>query len=280
MPSLAALADAHQERLLARADRTADAAERAVRKVWLALMAAIKAGGPWFQVQRACVAALRSLPEAAHIVAEDLAGVAQDSARWTAETIAEKLTDRQALTLLRRRGLIEAERGDLTDLLIGVILPPISAEQVNQVLFAHGWLERLKSLTRLADPITLASRIASLVQDGVPISTIAREIRPVVQGVQTAARRTARTAGLWIAHSAELHTYETGLPELIEGYQVRAVLDHATRPEHRKRDGRKYYREPKSGQKGFGEMPRPPREADGTWSFNCRCWLSPILAAG
>lgn len=280
MPSLLEKIDAHQDRLLARADRTADAAERVVRRIWLDLVAAIKAGGPWFRVQRACAHILKSLPQAAHIVAEDLAGVAQDSAQWTAETLVEKLTERQAREVLRRRGvLFEAERGEVEQMLIGAILPTISVEQVNQVLFAHGWLDRLKAMTKLADPETLASRIASLVQDGFSISSIAREIRPVVQGVQASARRVARTAGLWIAHEAEFHTYEQ-LGTMVSGYQIHAVLDHATRPEHRKRDGRKYYREPRAGQRGFGEMPRPPREADGKWAFNCRCFLSPILAGG
>ncbi len=303
MPALAALADAHQERLLARADRTADAAERAVRAVWLDLLAVIRAGGPWFQVHAAASRVLRSLPGAAYVAIEDLVEVARDSAKWTAGAVVGKLDEAQRARVFSTKSptfipnanpfitesigsntelrafstLLETERGDPESLLVGLILPPIGRDDVLRVIYAAGWTERLQALTRLAAPEALASRIATLVTAGESIAKIAREIRPLVQGVQASARRVARTAGLWVAHSAELTTYE-GLSEIIEGYQVHAVLDHATRPEHRKRDGTKYYRVPKAGQKGFEEMPRPPREADGSWAFNCRCYLSPILA--
>jgi hypothetical protein len=286
MPSLTTLHDERQDLLLARADRTADAAERVVRRVWLDLLAAIREGGA--HVRTRCAAILRQLPHAAAIVAQDLAGVAQDSARWTARHVAAELTAEQRERVLRGRvlptgiypkveSLFEDERGQDDPLLVGLILPTLTGDQVNAVLRDHGWFDRIQKLTRLANPDTLAARIGALMQAGESIQKIAREIRPLVQGVQTSARRVARTAGLFIAHEAELATYE-GLAEMIEGYTIHAVRDHATRPEHLKRDGTKYYRNPKPGQRGLDEMPRPPREADGTWAFNCRCWLSPLLS--
>lgn len=280
MPSLVSLADAHQDRLLARADRSADAAERAVRQVWLAVLAAIKAGGPPHVVHAAVRHALRQLPAVAGVVRADLAGVAIDSARWSAATIAGKLTRRQRARLFEKEdgsGIAAAAIPDPSDnLVIGAILPTITAEQVNAVLYSSGWEGRIQALTRLASPDVLAARVGAMMRQGATIQQIAREIRPAVQGVQVVARRTARTAGLWIAHEAELHTYDQ-LGDMIEGYQIHAVLDHATRPEHRRRDGQKFYRVPRAGQKGFDQMPRPPREADGSWAFNCRCFLSPIL---
>lgn len=461
MPSLVSLADAHQDRLLARADRSADAAERAVRLVWIAVLAALKAGGPPHVVHAAVRHALRSLPGAVNEVRGELAGVARDSARWTAITLADKMTRRQRLRLFEKdegwwnrkkkkgrsqslyqivrdhggidpndssfrasfrdvsearevgikfgvfknggagldelaeelvelghivipedhhpgewllqelardaqsrhvshdeqhedalneyyrdyeaaagdhgqseieaalrfgeeAGVLEAQArgvegtgggdvfGDASEegiddsaitfdfggfdppdppkliaaasmpdpsdrLVIGAILPPITAEQVNAVLYASGWENRIQSLTRLVSADVLAGRVAMLATQGATIQTIASEIRPALQGVQAAARRTARTAGLYVAHEAELATYER-LGDMVEGYQIHAVLDHATRPEHRRRDGQKFYREPRAGHKGFDQMPRPPREADGSWAFNCRCFLSPILA--
>ena len=114
-----------------------------------------------------------------------------------------------------------------------------------------------------------------------PLQRIAADIRPAVQGVVTSARRVARTAGLWIAHEAELHVYEEGLSDIVVGYTVRAVVDEATRKKHRERNGTAYYRHPKAGQLGYDSMPRPPRESPkdgGGWSFNCRCFLDPILS--
>lgn len=272
--------DRRQDRLLARADRAADSAESVVRGVWLRLLAAVEAGGPYFVVRRRAAAALRSLPAAAHAVRAELGGVARDAARWAAEALAKTLTaDRRAKLLLRRRGVLEREDEPLADPLVGHILPSLTTGQVDAVLLRHGWGERLQALTRLVEPEALASEVATLVSGGKTIDEIARLIRPRVQGVQTAARRVARTAGLWVAHEAELHTYDQ-LGDLVVGYEVRAVLDHATRPEHRKRDGTKYYREPKAGQKGMKDMPHPPRESDGSWAFNCRCFLVPLLDQG
>ncbi len=282
MTTLATAAEAHQDRLLARADRSADAAERVVRKVWRRLLDVIKAGGSHFEVHAAALAALRSLPTVANNVLDDLAGTARDAAEWSAEAIVRRLTAAQREHILRtrpaqpRQPLLEDDRFREIEKLV---LPPLPLDRIHAVVYQAGWVERVQALTSLANPVVLAARIANGVQSGQSVAEIARDIRPALQGVQSAARRVARTAGLWIAHEAELHTYEQ-LGDMVRGYQVHAVLDHATRPEHRARDGRKYYREPKAGQDGFDEMPRPPRESpkDGsTWSWNCRCFLSPIL---
>jgi len=252
----------------------------------LQLLAAIAAGGHWFRIYAATRAALHMLPQAAKVVADDLVGVATDSAKWTARTVAKKLTKRQRFAVLERRTNLFPPGSESPfdepplDLIVGAILPPLTKEQIDRMVNAHGWTDRIQALTKLANPESLATQIASMWQAGKSVAEIAREIRPLVQGVQTSARRVARTAGLWIAHEAELHTYEQ-LGDIIEGYTVNAVLDHATRPEHRKRDGDKFYRVPGPGQKSFYEMPRPPRESpkDGNvWAFNCRCFLSPILA--
>jgi len=254
--------EAHQERLLARADQSADAAEAAVRKVWLAILSAIRRGGPWFCVYHGVTAALRSLPAVGHAVSQDLAQAAHDSARWTAEGIAPRLPR----TRLEDEGLA-----------VGVALPSLTADEVTRVVYASGWAKRLQHLTALTAPESLASRIAAAVQRGLTVQQIARDIRPVVQNVQTTARRVARTAGLYVAHEAEMRTYEK-LEGLVVGYRVRAVLDSRTRPEHRRRDGQEFYYHPRAGQRPMSECPHPPREADGTWAFNCRCFLTPILA--
>lgn len=80
-----------------------------------------------------------------------------------------------------------------------------------------------------------------------------------------------------VSGDEQLDMHERHAGDLIIGYQIHAVLDEQTRPEHRERDGTVYYRDPGPGQKGMDEMPRPPREADGNMAWNCRCMLTPVL---
>ena len=69
------------------------------------------------------------------------------------------------------------------------------------------------------------------------------------------------------------------LPRDLVGFQVHGILDERIRPAHRERNGNIYFKNPRYGQMGFDEMPNPPLEADGSTAFNCRCWLTPILAS-
>lgn len=279
MPRTIPGADAHQDRLLARADASADAAGAAVLRVWMALLRAIKAGGSWPVVWNAARHALHALPAVADSVTADLAAAHRDAATWTAHKLARTLPKYARAHLLRRRGLLEDATGE-TDLLASLLLPPLDAAAVRRVVFASGWTQTIRRLTRLAAPDALAARIATAVQQGLSVQRIAKEVRPLVDGVQASARRVARTAGLWVAHEAERDVYRGLEGDLIVGYTVRAVLDHATRPEHRARDGRQFFVRPTAGQRPMSECPHPPREADGSWAFNCRCWLAPILDVG
>lgn len=278
---------AHQDALLARADRTADAAEAAVARVWSLILAALQHPGPPYHVAQAVAHAARQLPPVGGAVLADLEAGAMDAARATARHLAARLPARAQARLVARgrrfprSGLLEDEGGPAVDL-VELILPPLLPEQVRRVVYGAGWLDKVRALTRLADPDLLAARVAAAVQAGWTVQQIAADIRPAVQGVVTSARRVARTAGLWVAHEAELHVYEEGLGDIVDGYAVRAVVDEATRRKHRERNGTQYYRRPKAGQLGFEDMPRPPRESPrdgGGWAFNCRCWLDPILSA-
>lgn len=278
---------AHQAALLRRADRSADAAEAAVGHVWRLILAALETPGPPHAVASRVAHAARQLPTVGANVLADLEAGARDAARLTAADIARRLPAR-AVARLRARGrrwhrpagLLEDETPVALEELADLILPPLLPSQVRAVVYRGGWWDRVAALSKLADPGVLAAKVAAGVQQGWTVQRIAADIRPAVQGVVTSARRVARTAGLWIAHSAELHVYEEGLGDIIEGFEVNAVLDRATRPEHRARHGTKYYRHPTGNQKGYDEMPQPPRESPrdgGKWSFNCRCFLSPLI---
>lgn len=130
-------------------------------------------------------------------------------------------------------------------------------------------------LTRLIDP----DRAARAVYDGIAAGKdrrgIAADLGELFGGFESSARRVARTEGLRVSTESALAASEQ-IADLIPAYQVLAVLDSRTRPDHRARSGTIYYRSPGRGQKGFGEMPRPPIEADGRLSWNCRCVLAPV----
>ena len=171
---------------------------------------------------------------------------------------------------------VDIETSALPDDILELLLPAHPDDVLRSVVYAGGWRRRLGALTSLAPPDVVAALVAAGVQRGDHPYDIARDILPAVNNYKVSARRTARTAGMYVAHEAELRTHEQ-LGDLVKGYQIHATLDSVTRPEHRRRDGTIYYRNPAPGQLGFDKMPRPPAEVDGTLAFNCRCWLSPIL---
>lgn len=127
-------------------------------------------------------------------------------------------------------------------------------------------------------PEELAGAVATGLALGKTQREVAKDLLPFLDGSRVRARRAARTFGLVAAHQGQMDAWG-GLEAagLLVGYQIHATLDANTRPEHRRRDGTVYYKAPKAGQKGLGEMPRPPREADGSIAWNCRCYLTAVL---
>lgn len=280
------------ERALARADRAALRAGAAVRRAWAGLLAILRPDDrpPWHVAYPAARELFRGLvPAAVRAVASGLA----DQARWAykghARDLARALPRGVLLAALARRRL-RALREDLDffDLLwpfrgagsvsntnvLDLLFPPPSEQQVFAIVFATGWQLRLAS--KLATPEALAQTVATGLVLGQSPPEIARQLLPVVQGVESAARRIARTEGLRVAGEMQLRCSEQ-LGDLVIGQRVRATLDVNTRPAHRARDGQAYYARPGPGQQGYDRMPRPPLEADGTVAWNCRCYLTPIL---
>jgi SPP1 gp7 family putative phage head morphogenesis protein len=163
-----------------------------------------------------------------------------------------------------------------------MLFPPPPRETVDDVVYAKvnglSWVQRIEYATRTsATPQQLAEIVAQGVAAGETQQQIAKRLLPVVDGVRSSARRIARTEGLRVAQEMQVRAWD-GLGDMLLGYQVRAVLDERTRVEHRLRNGTIYYRDPKLGQKGMDECPRPPLEADGSYSWNCRCTLAPCMA--
>jgi SPP1 gp7 family putative phage head morphogenesis protein len=131
-------------------------------------------------------------------------------------------------------------------------------------------------MTALLTGERLSSVMVNAIAAGWDRRKIGRELESAFGATASAARRIARTEGLRIATESQLAVSEQ-LQDLIIGYEISAVLDSRTRPEHRKRHGTRYYRNPKPGQLGFDKMPRPPLEANGEIAHNCRCFLIPIF---
>lgn len=169
-------------------------------------------------------------------------------------------------------------------LFASLLFQPPTEKQVNRllntVLQGQTWYQALNGATRWAgfDARQAAQTVARGYAAGKSAREIATDVRPMLDGVRYRARRLARTYGMAIAHDSQMQAH-AAVDDLIIGYKIIATLDSKTRPEHRKRNGTIYYKQPKAGQKGLDQMPDPPREADGTLAWNCRCILSPVLSA-
>ena len=298
---------ADQPRVLSRAERAARAADRAVLSVWKALTNAVKAGGMLADVQASVLAALVKLPVTVPAaVAPELSRAVALAHRDAAEAVFDSVPHNRLRDLLpprlapaggppfprpfppvlgppgrppNRPRLVGAGfPGDRPParLTVGALFPPPTPDEVTRIVFNSNWAQRMGRLTRLAAPEAVAARVAVGVQQGMTQQQLAKLLRPAVQGVASSARRIARTEGLRVGHEAKQEAYDA-LGDLVVGYQVHAVLDSATRPEHRRRDGWIFYRDPKPGQRPMTDCPHPPLEADGTVAHNCRCYLTPVL---
>lgn len=171
--------------------------------------------------------------------------------------------------------------GDLSDddsrtLLKSFVLPTPSEDKVRR----H--VERLiqpflaKPRADLVPPQQLAEVVIQHYAAGKTQEEIAELLMPHVNGVASSARRVARTWGTYVANATQLETSER-LSDVIIGYTIHSAKKTTSRPEHVRRDGTQYFRNPGPGQLGFDVMPKPPLEADGTIAWRCLCWLTPIF---
>jgi SPP1 gp7 family putative phage head morphogenesis protein len=268
--SILTSATATEERLFDAATRAASAAERAVQQLWSELLDLITRGGSMDHVYHTAHELLSSMPGRVRTsLSSDFVDIAEKTHAHAVANLAKHLP----ATITARPKTSEDERPKS---MLQMLLPNPSPTELLRIIYDGDWSRRMQNLTSLSSPGTLAQLIAAGVSQNKTPAQIAREIRPAVQGVQSTARRVARTEGLRIAHEIQMNAYE-GLGDMVIGYQVHAVLDRATRPEHRKRDKTIYYKRPKPGQKPMSECPKPPLEADGTYAFNCRCFLTPVF---
>jgi len=165
------------------------------------------------------------------------------------------------------------------DLFRQLIFPPPDRKTIRAVVYQSDWIARLQTQTSLAGPDEIARAVVKNLADGGKVRDLARSLLPVVNGVRATARRIARDETMHATHAMQ-HQAWAQVGEMVVGFQVHAVLDDRTRPEHRARNGQTFYKQPTGNQRGMDECPQPPRESpkDGSkWAYGCRCFTSPLL---
>lgn len=317
--TLAAQTRQRQVEAIRRSDRVAGQAERAVHEWWRDLLALLHAG-PQLGLTRLHALALvhfRRLPSVTRTALRDgLMGLyvwGAESARRGVlravpkETLRRMVAERvRTPDLARSRFRLTEDRAPPSpldylfavgrfpalpedvpdDLLLSLVLPtpPVAVirQRVERLIAPFLAAPR----PDLAPPEMLANVLVREYSQGKTQQEIAKALLPHADGVRSSARRVARTWGIYVAGESQREAHES-LGDLVIGYEVRASPGPYSRPWHQERSGTIYYKQPKQGQKGLAQMPRPPLEAEdpgerpaGTprVAWNCLCYLMPVLA--
>jgi hypothetical protein len=166
--------------------------------------------------------------------------------------------------------------------------PPPETELVRRLapLVQRAGLDRWGTPSAPLLPEDLAQRLVQGWAAGQTAQELSRTLTDVFQGARYRAARVVRTFGLWVFHRGQEESWK-GVDDWIIGYTARSVCGPTTRPWHCARNGQRYYKNPRPGQKGLRQMPHPPQEPEdpaerppGTpaLAWNCLCWLEPIFA--
>ena len=176
---------------------------------------------------------------------------------------------------LREPAREEMEDERQREIFTKLLFPPPTESEVHAIITRPvsgvTWTQRLDGATRAQNftPQRMAEIVSREFSQGKAPREIAKALEPVVDGFRSTAQRIARTEGMRVAHDVQHQAWEAMGTDLVIGYQLHATLDQHSRSWHAARNGKVYYREPKNGQSGFDEMPRPPLEPDGSVAWNC-----------
>lgn len=158
-----------------------------------------------------------------------------------------------------------------------VIFPAPDKKTIDRILntpdpnTGQDWQARLSNLSRKATDVGgLSRQLIAGYAGGENLYQLRQRVLPLVQGIQSSAKRIVRTEGLRIGEQIQREGWKD-LGDMLEGAQLLAVLDQHTRPGHAERNGDVYYQTPTKGQKALASMPVVPDEP------NCRCWSAPVL---
>lgn len=204
-----------------------------------------------------------------HMIQSRMTGLAE----WGHLSMARVLS-----TAVKRAGAFEpepeAKSEGIADYLRLIIRPP--AQWVLRQLVGYA----PEMLTRLIDPQAASDIVLAGVSQGYDRTKIAKELTQAFGGFENAARRVVRTEGARVATASQLEVSEE-IPDMVVGYTINAVpKTEFSRPDHLKRSGTRYYRNPVGDQLGMDVMPQPPIDYPGKLEYNCRCYLTPIIVIG
>lgn len=199
--------------------------------------------------------------------------------------------ERRAAIMARRLGrhAIYDPTARNDNLFLSMILPPPERSAIDVMIdrLVRPYDEQAVGDKVKRLPHDLATQLANGMAQGKTQREVAADMLPYMEGSRVRARRAARTFGMYVAHQAQMDCHEQ-LGDMIAGYEIHSTKGNPhSRKWHLDRDGTIYYRQPKLGQKGFYQMPRPPMEAAdprerplGTpqVAFGCLCWLVPRFA--
>lgn len=286
LPSLAAQ---RQREAVRRADAVADAAERAVHRWWRELLALLRRG-PQLGVGRLHLLALQHFRRLPLVARGALRAGLTELYGWSLKSARQGVLrelPRRLLPVLAARGIRQGRRltedraplPNLLDYLFSLvpgpgILDAIPDDLLLQLILPtppeHVIRRRVEELIApflatpradLVPPEGLANILIQGYSQGKNQQEIAKDLLPHVDGVRASARRVARTWGIHVAQESQFEAHESLGADLVIGYEIHATPGPYSRPWHQERDGTIYYREPQAGQKGFAQLPRPPREA-------------------
>lgn len=162
----------------------------------------------------------------------------------------------------------------IRNIISDMLIEPIKRSVLERIVLGGAVvISRLMTTVKQAfSPQRVADILVRDISEGKDRRAQITSLRNELAMPRAAAKRTVRTEGIRVATESNMAAYEE-LGDITIGYAIHALLDEATRPEHRARNGTIYYKYPVGGQKGISEMPRPPIEPDGSISWNCRCHL-------
>lgn len=156
-----------------------------------------------------------------------------------------------------------------------VLLPPLTEKQVEEIVKSpnpHTGETYEQRLVGLSKKVQSPERVAGEIVTGMALGENVKDLRNRIDGhvgkLHGSSTRIARTEARRVAEKANVESMEQALGDLLDGWQVTAVLDERTRPHHAARHGTVYR---KGGDPSYEEKPELPDEP------NCRCTLIPVL---
>lgn len=149
-------------------------------------------------------------------------------------------------------------------LLDEMLLPPLTETQVEEIVKSPNpntgdpWEKRLTDLSsKVTQPERVAGEIITGMATGEDVKALRDRIDKHVGKLHGSSMRIARTEARRVAETANREALKQSLGDMLDGWQITAVLDERTRPEHAARHGTVYR---KGGQPAFEDAPELPDE--------------------